>query len=217
MTSKLKDFSPKQFAIFLAILFICLYIENKLGYFDPDPVGPVARYGWIYTIIIFSIKAIIFICTFPFVLLNVIGTLFVDDTKSNLPVQVPNETICFRVVSRGFYSDLVKENLNKNLSVIKTFDALKYTYEVVTDNKIGIQAISNCFEVVVPEDYETKTGAKFKARALQYALEKNVSNLKDSDWIIHLDEETLLTKSSMKGILKFTYENKHPIGQGNLF
>jgi egghead protein (zeste-white 4 protein) len=72
----------------------------------------------------------------------------------------------------------------------------------------------HCRELVVPENYRTKTDAKYKARALQYALEDSVNILNDEDWIVHLDEETLLTKSSLVGILNFLYENKHQIGQG---
>ncbi len=47
-----------------------------------------------------------------------------------------------------------------------------------------------------PRDYRTKSGARFKARALQYCLEDDVNILQDSDWIVHLDEETLLTVNS---------------------
>lgn len=49
----------------------------------------------------------------------------------------------------------------------------------------------------------TKTNAKFKARALQYCLEHNVTNLRDEDWVVHLDEETLLTLNSVFFFLFF--------------
>lgn len=147
------------------------------------------------------------------------GTWFVDKPSSRdgsaEVVAMPRETICFRVVTRGMYPDLVKKTMNMNLAVIKLYEGLSYTYEIVTDNKISIDSIEKCYEVIVPPYYETRTGAKFKARALQYAMEQNVSQLRDQDWVIHLDEETLLTKSSMNGILKFAFKNQHPIGQGN--
>ena len=99
--------------------------------------------------------------------------------------------------------------------MLKGFSKLKYTYEVVTDNRIGdIDTVKRCYEVVVPDDYSTKTGAKFKARALQYAIEQNVSNLNNDDLVVHLDEETRLTKSCVIGIIKFANQNKHQIGQG---
>lgn len=69
-------------------------------------------------------------------------------------------------------------------------------------------------EIVVPSSYTTKSGALNKSRALQYCLEDDVNILGDDDWIIHLDEETLLTESSVKGILNFITEGKYDFGQG---
>ena len=39
--------------------------------------------------------------------------------------------------------------------------------------------------------------------------------LKNEDYIVHLDEETVLTEDAVKGILNFISDNKHVIGQGN--
>lgn len=38
--------------------------------------------------------------------------------------------------------------------------------------------------------------------------------LRDDDWIVHLDEETLLTTNAVSGILNFCEEGKHDFGQG---
>ena len=38
--------------------------------------------------------------------------------------------------------------------------------------------------------------------------------LKDGDFVVHLDEETVLTEDCARGILNFVCENKHAIGQG---
>ncbi len=38
--------------------------------------------------------------------------------------------------------------------------------------------------------------------------------LGDEDWIVHLDEETLLTESSVRGIMNFITEGQHSFGQG---
>lgn len=47
--------------------------------------------------------------------------------------------------------------------------------EVVTDKSIHLVTSRMVREVVVPEDYVTKSGALYKARALQYCLEKEVA------------------------------------------
>ncbi len=44
--------------------------------------------------------------------------------------------------------------------------------------------------------------------------EEDVNVLGDDDWIIHLDEETLLTEASVRGIINFICEGKHSFGQG---
>ncbi|EJW73993.1 hypothetical protein WUBG_15096, partial [Wuchereria bancrofti] len=53
----------------------------------------------------------------------------------------------------------------------------------------------------VPSAYRTKSGAQFKSRALQYCLEDGVNILQDDNWIVHLDEETLLTNNSVRFLL----------------
>lgn len=72
-----------------------------------------------------------------------------------------------------------------------------FFYQVVTDNAINLPAQPRVREVVVPSSYRTKSGAKFKARALQFCLEDEVNILQDNDWIVHLDEETLLTHNAV--------------------
>ena len=85
-----------------------------------------------------------------------------------------------------------------------------FIFEVVTDNALCLPHCNNRVrEVVVPTDYKfeyfkklkwfssTKTGAKFKSRALQYCLEDEVNILQNDDWIVHLDEETLLSTNSV--------------------
>lgn len=91
-----------------------------------------------------------------------------------------------------------------------------FLIEVVTDKFIGLedQQRNRVREVVVPQDYRTKSGALFKARALQYCLEDKINLLSPNDWIVHLDEETLLTENSVKGILNFVGDGKHQFGQG---
>lgn len=41
-----------------------------------------------------------------------------------------------------------------------------------------------------------------------------VNILKDTDWIVHLDEETILTEGSVNGIVNFICEGNHQFGQG---
>lgn len=89
-----------------------------------------------------------------------------------------------------------------------------FLVEVVTDKALNLANHRRIREVVVPKDYKTKSGALFKSRALQYCLEDHVNVLNNNDWIVHLDEETLLTENSVRGIINFVLDGKHPFGQG---
>ena len=214
MSSLKEDFSIKRFLGFLCANLICFLIAYKTGVFIPS-INPIQKYGFTFAATFYLLKIMTSIARFLFKIYVVGSTFFVDDKNKGKTPKIPNKTICFRVVTRGTYPRIIKKNLEYNLSVIKGFENLKYTYEVVTDKKIGdIDTTEKCYEVVVPDDYSTKTGAKFKARALQYAVEQNASNLNANDLLVHLDEESRLTKSCMIGIIDFANQDKHQIGQG---
>jgi egghead protein (zeste-white 4 protein) len=89
-------------------------------------------------------------------------------------------------------------------------------FKVVTDQAIHLTGDKRVIETVVDSTYQTKSGALNKARALQYCLEEEKNILEDDAWIVHLDEETLLTEASVRGIMNFITADKHSFGQGTL-
>ncbi|GMR46889.1 hypothetical protein PMAYCL1PPCAC_17084, partial [Pristionchus mayeri] len=129
-------------------------------------------------------------------------------------VPVTSPFICFRVVTRGLFPRLVKSNISQNIDTCHRFGLKNFKFEVVTDNSIDIETSDLIREIVVPRSYVSKSGALFKARALQFCIEDDVNILKDSDWVVHLDEETLLTQNSVCGIVNFVADGKHDFGQG---
>ena len=104
----------------------------------------------------------------------------------------------------------------------------------MTDQAINLSGDKRIIETVVDSTYKTKSGALNKvghlfliifviylsqllivqARALQYCLEEDNNILEDDAWIVHLDEETLLTEASVRGIMNFITADKHSFGQG---
>jgi egghead protein (zeste-white 4 protein) len=122
--------------------------------------------------------------------------------------------ICIRVVTRGDYPQLVRKNVARNLARCTAAGLENFMIEVVTDKPVNIPKQRRVREIIVPSTYRTKSGALFKARALQYCLEDDINLLADTDWVVHLDEETLLTDNSVRGILNFVLDGKHPFGQG---
>lgn len=88
------------------------------------------------------------------------------------PLIVP--FLCFRVVTRGDYQQLVRDNVLRNINTCLDAGLRNFVVEVVTDKSISLASSTHAKEVVVPDDYKTKSGAMFKARALQYCLEDGV-------------------------------------------
>jgi egghead protein (zeste-white 4 protein) len=180
--------------------------------------NPTEYYGLFLTIIIYFIR-LLSLLPLPLVICHTCGlilyNIFPDRPElQNSPLLGPK--ILIRVVTRGDYPDLVRTNVRRNLETCAKVGLNNFQIEIVTDKPISIIGLSASMirEVVVPNDYRTKTGALYKSRALQYALEPDVNQLLPDDYIVHLDEETLLTENSVRGILNFVNSNEYDIGQG---
>jgi egghead protein (zeste-white 4 protein) len=184
---------------------------------DSEPPDPWATYGVFTTLLLYFLRFLTFLAL-PQVIFNAMGLLLFNAFPEKVllkgsPLLAP--FICIRVVTRGDFPELVKKNVTRNLNLCLDVGLENFIIEVVTDRKIpGLSEFSRVREVVVPPSYVTKSGALFKARALQYCLEQDVNILSDSDWIVHLDEETILTDNAIRGVLNFVFDGKHQFGQG---
>lgn len=214
--------SRTKHALHCALLFTVIVIFElytgglKLYKVDTPVIDPLVEYGFFITTVLYVLRLVAFL-PLPQVLLNFAGltlyNAFPDKVilKSS-PLLAP--FICIRIVTRGDYPQLVKNNVSRNLSKCVGAGLENFVIEVVTDKKLNLTKDRRVVETVVPSNYKTKSGALFKARALQYCLEDGVNTLSDNDWIVHLDEETLLTENSIRGILNFVNDGKHSFGQG---
>lgn len=178
--------------------------------------SPWERYGWLGTCLLYLLRALTFL-SLPQVLFNFAGLTFYNAfpdkvTLKGSPLLAP--FICIRIVTRGDYPKLVIANVARNVECCQKAGLENFLVEVVTDKPVGLPVHRRLRELVVPAPYRPKSGALFKARALQYCLEPDVNVLADTDWIVHLDEETLLTENSVRGILNFVLDGKHQFGQG---
>ncbi|KAI8127833.1 beta-1,4-mannosyltransferase egh [Lucilia cuprina] len=185
--------------------------ENSFTVLDPW-----AAYGQLATILLYLLRFLTFL-TLPQVLFNFCGLVFYNAFPEKVvlkgsPLLAP--FMCIRVVTRGDFPELVKTNVLRNMNTCLDTGLENFLIEVVTDKAVNLSHHRRIREIVVPKEYKTRTGALFKSRALQYCLEDNVNVLNDNDWIVHLDEETLLTENSVRGIINFVLDGKHPFGQG---
>ncbi|XP_050303235.1 beta-1,4-mannosyltransferase egh [Anthonomus grandis grandis] len=205
--------------LFLTVLCSFQYFSKNFKGTEEDPasqIDPWVQYGVFSACVLYALRFVTFL-SLPQVIFNVIGltcyNCFPEKvTLKGSPLLAP--FICIRVVTRGDFPDLVKNNVNRNMNKCIDAGLENFLIEVVSDKPIGLEVHRRVRELVVPPDYQTSTGALFKARALQYCLEDKINILSDNDWIVHLDEETLLTENSVRGILNFAMDGRHQIGQG---
>lgn len=179
-------------------------------------INPWVEYGYTWTLILYFLRFLIFL-SIPQVLFNFAGLTLYNAFPDRVvlkssPILAP--FISIRIVTRGDYPKLVRTNVMRNMNTCLDAGLENFVIEVVTDKAVCLQHHRRVREIVVPPSYRTKTGALFKARALQYCLEDDVNILGENDWIVHLDEETLLTENSVRGILNFVMDGKSHFGQG---
>lgn len=216
LTSQSKHFLHCLLFFILIVLFEIFTGGVKLTAGQELKFDPWEHYGYIGAFLLYILRFLTFL-SLPQVLLNFAGLTFYNAFPEKValkgsPLLAP--FICIRIVTRGDYPQLVRANVDRNMAVCIKAGLENFLIEVVTDKAINLPIHRRTREVVVPPNYKTKSGALFKARALQYCLEDSVNMLADNDWIVHLDEETLLTENSVRGVLNFVLDGKHHFGQG---
>lgn len=201
-----------SFILFFLVFSGAISLDDK----EKENINPWEAYGVVGTVILYTLR-LLTLMTIPQVLFNFCGLTIFNAFPGKIklkgsPLLAP--FICIRVVTRGDFPDLVKGNVTRNMNLCMEVGMENFMVEVVTDKVINLAKHRRVREVVVPSEYKTKSGALFKSRALQYCLEDNVNILADTDWVVHLDEETLLTENSIRGIINFVSDGQHHFGQG---
>lgn len=184
---------------------------------DYRTFDPAERYG-LTTVILLYMLRFLSMLALPQCICNSLGLVLFNNFKDKVFPKISPEKapfICFRVVTKGDYPNLVKGNTEENINTCREVGLNgNFIFEVVTDKAIGLRQTTFIRETVVPDNYRTKSGARFKSRALQYCLEDGINYLQDNNWIVHLDEETILSKNSVIGVLNFCEDGKSHFGQG---
>jgi cellulose synthase/poly-beta-1,6-N-acetylglucosamine synthase-like glycosyltransferase len=125
-------------------------------------------------------------------------------------------------ISRGINTEILKQSAKSVLAQKDIFSQIELEIRIVTE-----KPVSNCFIetersnynfIEVPQDFQCPNGSMYKARGLEYArlncdLEESEDHPK---WILFMDEESLLTESSARGVLNFLIEDRKQnlIGEG---
>lgn len=125
---------------------------------------------------------------------------------------LPGVRLFFRIVTRGNNPRLVAENVYHLEQVLRSaLPDHTWVIEIVTDNELTIDNF-NTHVIVVPSDYKTARGTRYKGRALHYALQASAARAQD--WIIHLDEETHFDAHTALSIHHFVVQQHHEMAAG---
>lgn len=127
-------------------------------------------------------------------------------------VPINPKRLIFQITTIG-NMEIVQQAVN-NINQICT--EVKYNnYSICVVSEVN-EIFDGATTITVPKDYSTPNNAKYKARALHYAIEqreKNNENNKDT-WVYHLDDESMITKQGLLSILDHADNNGEPIAEG---
>lgn len=134
--------------------------------------------------------------------------------------------IIFQIMTRGNIEEkgemkkeygnveLVQNNVNAIFDINKDLNYQNFEVHVVTD---GQEKYDKALTINVPSEYNCKY-ATHKSRALQYAIELKTGIEEEEmkkTWILHLDEESRVTKNVILACLDFIEKNPDKlIGEG---
>ncbi len=126
------------------------------------------------------------------------------------------QRIVFQFCSRDA-PKIVYEAIKRVHDVCKALGYTNYQVDLLTDIEVPKQANTN--HVVVPFNYRTNPPVKYKARALQYAIEqrKQLGQIKAQTWIYLLDEESIVTEQTVNALLQhIANKAAKPIAEGGI-
>ena len=167
-----------------------------------------------------SWSSVIWVVAFIPAVFEVIG-LYFWRAPSVPPVAISN-LICWRIVSRGINIEALRSTIIACRQEMARTPLFPYLIEVVIDTVPpgdNLPAAGGDLQyIVVPKYYKTPNNSLAKARALNYALWR--SSLPSDAWIIHMDEESWPTASSITGIAAAICEEEASgrlrVGQGTI-
>src|SRR5665647_39086 len=127
-------------------------------------------------------------------------------------VPINPKRVIFQITTIG-NMEIVQESIHNINQICKEVGYTNYIINVVSEVN---ETFDGAFTITVPQNYSTINSAKYKARALHYAIEqreKNQENTADT-WIYHLDDESMITKQGLLSILDHIDNNREPIAEG---
>ena len=195
--------SVARFSITLLLVLFVGVVVVKAIWQRNDLV--VSQPGW-------EMLNLIWLVYVPPILVGIVGLIAYRSTST--PAHAIDNLVSYRIISKGQNFQALQQTIDSIGRVMRDNPLFAYRVEVVTDLPVKIPPGVRHF--LMPATYRTAKGSMYKARAMQYALER--SDLRPDAWIMHLDEESEVTPSVVDGIAAAIGEEErtgqYRIGQG---
>ena len=133
----------------------------------------------------------------------------------------------FQVTTKGGALPVVERSLRVLESVVDNNPWLRdrVSAEVITERENEVAHLRQAFDgsvleltaVLLPPDYSTPNGTRLKARALHYLVEQRLAGFNakpGKTFIVHLDEETVVTEPHVMVLLEYLSNDPKPLSQG---
>lgn len=173
-----------------------------------------------------SLITIPWLLPLPLLAATTIGTLKFNSNKNDNKLTYEfydnyDKTVIFNITSQGNNILTLKNSIESvhywyNYLSSSGYINYKYEIDVVIEpepyykNKVFYESLYEYFGkslrlIVVPRDYATSNNTKYKARALNFAVEdRKAKGLNNTNaWVYHQDEETTVGEDTLLGISEF--------------
>ena len=148
----------------------------------------------------------------PAALIGVIALVMPRGKRPENSGKAVEQSVAFRIVSRGTNATALADTVAAIRSSMEQRPLFPYRIEVVTDQAVDLPAGDDLRASVVPADYKTPNGSRYKARALHYLAA--TSDLPDKAWVFHCDEESHVTPGLVGGIRDAVVEEEERASRG---
>lgn len=156
--------------LIILTLHVLLRIKEKdlFGLIKPqlnESSDPFIVYGRFPTVLLYFLR-FLNLFSLPMYFLDFLGHLIYNPFDENVELKRSSSEaplLCFRIVTRGSFPNLVRETARKNLEICLTSQLSNFIIEIVTNEAIdGLLQHPKLRQIVVPPNYETGSGALFK-------------------------------------------------------
>jgi hypothetical protein len=129
-----------------------------------------------------------------------------------------------QITTRGGSWQVVERGIDYALDALQDYPVLRkiVKIEVITEDQEDVRELTNRFGnnrhikyFILPKDYETPNGTKFKARALHYMVELHRAKPTDS-YIVHYDEESVFTADNLARLARNLLTKPVGISEGSI-